>query len=104
MRRSIAMISEHASPLADFGRVDRGGQNVYVAHVAENLARLGYQVDVFTRRDDKPLSEIYEWMDGIRIIHVLSRNSDLIDLIEAFANRSVLVLGEAMRDSYLQEA
>ena len=68
--KKIAIISEHASPLADLGSVDSGGQNVYVAHVAENLARLGYQVDVFTRCDDKSLPEIYEWMDGIRVIHV----------------------------------
>jgi phosphoheptose isomerase len=50
--------------------VDSGGQNVYVAHVSENLARLGYQVDVFTRCDDKSLPEIYDWMEGIRVIHV----------------------------------
>jgi D-inositol-3-phosphate glycosyltransferase len=70
MTRKIAVISEHASPLAALGGVDSGGQNVYVAHVAENLARLGYEVDVFTRRDDKSLPEIYRWIDGVRIIHV----------------------------------
>src|SRR5574339_4162 len=70
MRKNIAMISEHASPLAALGSVDSGGQNVYVAHVAENLARLGYQVDVFTRRDHRSRPEVYEWMDGIRVIHV----------------------------------
>ncbi len=70
MRKTIAMISEHASPLADLGGVDSGGQNVYIAHVAQNLARLGYQVDVFTRRDNKDLPEIYNWMDGLRVIHV----------------------------------
>ena len=70
MRRRIAMISEQASPLADPGGVDSGGQNVYVAHLSENLARLGYEVDVFTRRDRAALPEIYEWMDGLRVIHV----------------------------------
>jgi len=29
--RRIALISEHASPLASIGSVDSGGQNVYVA-------------------------------------------------------------------------
>jgi hypothetical protein len=31
--------------------VDTGGQNVYVAHVARHLARRGYEVDIFTRKD-----------------------------------------------------
>ena len=35
----IAMISEHASPLAATGSVDAGGQNIYVAHTAQELAR-----------------------------------------------------------------
>lgn len=61
MRTRIAMISEHASPLASLGGVDIGGQNVYVAHLSENLARLGYQADVFTRRDGTAMPEIYDW-------------------------------------------
>ncbi len=72
MTKWIAMISEHASPLADLGRVDSGGQNVYVAQVARHLARLGYFVDIFTRRDDEKLPEIMEWENNIRIIHVPS--------------------------------
>jgi D-inositol-3-phosphate glycosyltransferase len=70
MTHRIAMISEHASPLAVIGGVDSGGQNVYVANTARNLARLGYQVDIFTRKDDKKIPEIYNWEKGIRVIHV----------------------------------
>lgn len=68
--RRIAMISDHASPLADPGSVDSGGQNVYVAQVARHLARLDYQVDVFTRRDSNELPEIVSWENGVRVIHV----------------------------------
>jgi D-inositol-3-phosphate glycosyltransferase len=70
MNKKIALISEHASPLATLGGVDTGGQNVYVAQVAKSLAALGYKVDVFTRRDDPELEEIHEWENGIRIVHV----------------------------------
>jgi phosphoheptose isomerase len=70
MGRKIALISEHASPLATLGGVDNGGQNVYVAQVAKALAALGYLVDVFTRRDDPELAEVQAWEPGIRIIHV----------------------------------
>ena len=55
MTRRIALISEHASPLAVLGGVDSGGQNVYVAQVARHLAAAGDRVDVYTRRDDAAL-------------------------------------------------
>ncbi len=65
----IAIISEHASPLAVAGGVDSGGQNIYVANVARQLQRSGHQVDVFTRRD-RALLPAVSHMDGIRVIHV----------------------------------
>ena len=70
MSRRIALISEHASPLAVLGGVDSGGQNVYVGQIAKNLALMGYEVDVFTRRDSEHLPEVAEWETGVRIIHV----------------------------------
>ena len=65
----IALISEHASPLAVAGGVDSGGQNIYVANVARQLVEMGHQVDVFTRRDRALLPERVD-MDGARVIHV----------------------------------
>lgn len=70
MKRKIAFISEHASPLAVLGGVDSGGQNVYVAEICKSLARLGYTIDIFTRKDDEDLPEIVEWLPGIRVVHV----------------------------------
>ncbi|MBS1524889.1 MAG: glycosyltransferase family 1 protein [Bacteroidetes bacterium] len=68
--KRIAFISDHASPLACIGTVDTGGQNVYVAQLAEHLAAKGYLVDVYTRRDDASMDEIVSWQQGIRVIHV----------------------------------
>lgn len=70
MTRRIALISEHASPLALLGGQDCGGQNVYVGHVARNLATLGYEVDVFTRRDARSLPSVVQWGEGVRIVHI----------------------------------
>jgi glycosyltransferase involved in cell wall biosynthesis len=47
----IALVSEHANPLAALGGADAGGQNVHVAALAEGLARAGHDVVVHTRRD-----------------------------------------------------
>ena len=68
--RRIAMISEHASPLAEPGGIDCGGQNVYVAHLARELARAGVAVDIFTRRNAPGLRPVVDWLDGVRVIHV----------------------------------
>jgi D-inositol-3-phosphate glycosyltransferase len=65
----IALISEHASPLAVAGGVDSGGQNIYVAHVARQLVRCGHQVDVFTRCD-RSLLPLISRFDGVRVINV----------------------------------
>ena len=49
-RQAIALISDHADPAAEIGLEDAGGQNVYVRHVGETLAALGWHVDMFTRK------------------------------------------------------
>jgi D-inositol-3-phosphate glycosyltransferase len=50
-RQAIAIISDHADPAATvMGLEEAGGQNVYVRNIRENLAALGWQVDMFTRK------------------------------------------------------
>jgi glycosyltransferase involved in cell wall biosynthesis len=48
----LAMVSEHANPLTVLGGVDAGGQNVHVGALAAELAELGHDVTVYTRRED----------------------------------------------------
>src|SRR3979411_305029 len=90
MTRRIALISEHASPLGLLGGVDSGGENVYVGQAARNLAAIGYDVDLFTRRDSDLLPEIAEWVNGLRIIHLPARppayvrKEELLPHMEAF--------------------
>jgi D-inositol-3-phosphate glycosyltransferase len=66
----VAMISEHASPLAAPGGVDCGGQNVYVGSLATELARTGHQVDIFTRRDAPAQRQLVHWREGVRVVQV----------------------------------
>lgn len=66
----VAMVSEHASPLAVLGGVDAGGQNVYVAELATALARRGVDVVVHTRRDDPELPAQVPLGPGVVVDHV----------------------------------
>jgi len=66
----IAMVSEHASPLAVLGGVDAGGQNVHVAALAAALARRGDAVVVHTRRDAPDLPRRVALSAGVEVDHV----------------------------------
>ncbi|KAB2358080.1 glycosyltransferase family 1 protein [Actinomadura montaniterrae] len=69
----IAMISEHASPLAakgGLGGADGGGQNVFVAELAAELGRQGHYVTVYTRRDAPALPRRVRLAPGVTVEHV----------------------------------
>lgn len=68
--KRIAFISDHASPLANLGGVDSGGQNVYVDKLARRLASFGYKIDIFTRRNESELPKIASYYPNVRIIHI----------------------------------
>jgi len=105
MTKRVALVSEHASPLGILGGVDSGGQNVYVGQLAKHLAGLGYDVDIFTRRDSDRLPEIAEWVSGIRIIHVPAgpacyvRKEDMLPLMDDFT-AYLLRFCQCQRESY----
>ncbi|GGT46110.1 glycosyltransferase [Streptomyces purpureus] len=67
---SIALVSEHASPLAALGGVDAGGQNVHVARLAAALADRGHHVTVYTRRDSPGLERRVPLQAGVEVHHV----------------------------------
>lgn len=66
----IAMISEHANPLAALGGADAGGQNVHVHALARGLARRGHRVEVYTRWEDPDRPERVELEPGATVVHV----------------------------------
>jgi len=66
----IAMVSEHASPLATLGGVDAGGQNVHVAELARALAARGDEIVVYTRRDDPHLARRVPLCPGVTVEHL----------------------------------
>jgi glycosyltransferase involved in cell wall biosynthesis len=70
MTMRIAMVSEHASPLAALGGVDAGGQNVHVLELSSALAAVGHEVTVWTRRDAPDLPDAVPVRPGVVVRHV----------------------------------
>jgi glycosyltransferase involved in cell wall biosynthesis len=88
----IALVSEHASPLATIGGVDAGGQNVHVAALATALGAAGHVVDVYTRRDDPATPERVAFAPNVTVIPVTAGpatvvpKDDLLPLMGEFAD------------------
>jgi D-inositol-3-phosphate glycosyltransferase len=83
-RLRIALVSEHASPLATLGGVDAGGQNVAVAAIATELGRRGHEVVVHTRRDDPHLARRVPLAPGVVVDHVPAGPSEPVPKDEMF--------------------
>lgn len=92
----IAMVSEHASPLAVLGGVDAGGQNVHVAALAGALADRGHDVVVHTRRDDPDVPERVWLRPGVEVVHVEAGPAEPVakDDLPPFMERFSQVLRE----------
>jgi D-inositol-3-phosphate glycosyltransferase len=71
-RPAIALVSEHGDPAAEVGKEAAGGQNVYVRQVGEALAKLGYHVDMFTRKANPYDPEIVQHSRGCRTIRLIA--------------------------------
>lgn len=81
MRKSnrIMMISTHGyvSAVPELGKPDTGGQVVYVLELSKCLARLGYKVDILTRRFERqPIQETLN--DRVRILRFACGGKDFI--------------------------
>jgi glycosyltransferase involved in cell wall biosynthesis len=66
----IALVSEHANPLATVGSEDAGGQNVHVAALAGELVGRGHDVTVFSRRDNASAPVQVTAPEGYVVEHV----------------------------------
>ena len=68
--RRIATLSVHTSPLEQPGTGDAGGMNVYIVEVSKRLARLGVEVEIFTRATSSELPPVVEMAPGVLVRHV----------------------------------
>lgn len=80
MTKRIAMLSVHTSPTAALGGKKTGGMNVYIREFAQELARRGIAVDIYTRRDAPDLPDIdYSLGENVRVIHLLAGPVQYLD-------------------------
>lgn len=89
----VALVSEHASPLAALGGADAGGQNVHVAALACALARAGAEVVVHTRRDDPDTPAQVEFAPGVVVDQVPAGPPRLIPKDELLPHMVELAAG-----------
>jgi D-inositol-3-phosphate glycosyltransferase len=68
--RRVAMLSVHTSPLDQPGTGDAGGMNVYIVETARRLARLGTDVEIFTRATSSDLPAAVELAPRVTVRHV----------------------------------
>ncbi|CAN1486368.1 RfaG Glycosyltransferase [Candidatus Nanopelagicaceae bacterium] len=68
--RRIATLMVHTSPLDQAGTGDAGGMNIYVCEAAQNMAAMGVQVDIFTRRTNNEVADVVEVAPGVRVIQL----------------------------------
>jgi len=68
--RRIATLSVHTSPLEQPGTGDAGGMNVYIVEVSKRLAKLGVEVEIFTRATDSSLPPVVEMAPGVQVRHI----------------------------------
>ena len=64
------MFSPHCDPLASLGSQESGGQNVYELYMAEELEKLGWDVDIFTRWDSQHKKQIARLTKHSRVIRL----------------------------------
>lgn len=77
-QKRIALISVHGDPAIEIGKEEAGGQNVYVRQVGEALAKLGWQVDMFTRKASAEDARIVEHLPNCRTIRLTAGPEEFI--------------------------
>ncbi|MDZ8235782.1 MAG: glycosyltransferase [Nostoc sp. ChiQUE01a] len=77
-KHRIALISVDGDPAIEIGQEEAGGQNVYVRQVGYALAKLGWQVDMFTRRSSPEQAAIVQHSPNCRTIRLKAGPSEFI--------------------------
>ena len=102
----LAVISYHTSPLAQPGTGDGGGMNVYVRELSSALARLGNEVDVYTRRDNPFAPDTINVEPGFRVHNISAGPASVLERNELplFVDEFTDNVAEIFRTSEIPDA
>lgn len=85
-RQAIALISDHGDPAREIGKDEVDGQTVYVRRVGEALAKLGWQVDIFTRKVNPEDPAIVELAPHCRTIRLVAGPQEFLTRDQVFSH------------------
>ncbi|HAA30633.1 MAG TPA: glycoside hydrolase [Cyanobacteria bacterium UBA8553] len=83
-KNRIALISVCGDPAVEIGKEEAGGQNVYVREVGLALARIGWQVDMFTRRSSLDEPAVVQHSPNCRTIRLIAGPAKFISRNDLF--------------------
>ncbi|WP_269433651.1 D-inositol-3-phosphate glycosyltransferase [Nonomuraea sp. SBT364] len=98
----VATISMHTSPLDQPGTGDAGGMNVYIVESARKLARLGVEVEIFTRATARDLPPVAELEPGILVRHLTAGPYEEMDRAD-LPGQLCAFLSEVLRTEAMYE-
>jgi D-inositol-3-phosphate glycosyltransferase len=98
----VATISMHTSPLEQPGTGDAGGMNVYIVESARRLARLGVEVEIFTRSTARDLPPVAELEPGILVRHLTAGPYEEMDRAD-LPGQLCAFLSEVLRTEAMYE-
>ncbi len=84
MSKRIAIVTDHADPLAAVGSLEAGGENIYVSELSKSLAKLGWCIDVFTRWSSTKTTAIAKLSPNVRVIRLKAGPVDYVPRDELF--------------------
>ncbi len=85
----IAMISYWSCPLTRLGVLRSGGLNVYVLNLADQLGKMGHQVDIFTSSHQENDDRVINVNPKVKIIHLPRVKKDLYKDVSLFAQKVI---------------
>ncbi|MFG1696725.1 D-inositol-3-phosphate glycosyltransferase [Nonomuraea sp. NPDC049309] len=101
--RRVATISMHTSPLDQPGTGDAGGMNVYIVESAKRLARLGVEVEIFTRATARDLPPVAEIAPGVIVRHLTAGPYEEMDRAD-LPGQLCAFLSEVLRTEAMYDA
>lgn len=82
----IAMISYWSCPLTKLGEWKAGGMNVYILNLADQIGKLGHEVDIYTHNHSQSHEHISKLSANARIIHLYRMEKDVYQGTKNFSH------------------